>query len=558
MIKLLVLIEIVFTILSAPLEAFSKDYTEEAMAFANKQKPPYKEILIENIDKQFTNINSDGGKEITEKEYKTLLRFILSMSQYYGANSEDKTDPQEAETEITKSEQKSQTNGISTDSVNSKSDASNIFSNLKAQSSNFFNTIKEKYFNSSKKDEHNKTILKNDSSTQETKLSASHAEIVNKLKKKISKDHEQSALLCKELADYYSLHAVEHRTTSFEGYTPDITVKEIVHTNLPSPDETWGDELELIYNCNFVRGHIELKTIANGSVFNMGKYFCTNCGFFWQSALYLQMTQKLSQNLYNAQAVLMTNGMHLRNSFSTGKSYLLRTDEGYSNSGNYVWGVFAGEQSVEMLNGFSKNAPVIIDVGSKGVSSINARLGEIARFLYSNDKYENLVRCGFVTGGLSKVSIINIGCFNKSKSGVTEFTEYKPKISKDKKKEALNFLTALVNKDLKTAKKIMKNIDPNLSYDSVPVIHMASLNGDVEIVKYLIEKGANIDAFDKNNCTPLIVASYEGKKEIVQYLISKGSNVNHIDNQKTTALSSATANKHQDIVKILIAAGAKK
>jgi ankyrin repeat protein len=61
----------------------------------------------------------------------------------------------------------------------------------------------------------------------------------------------------------------------------------------------------------------------------------------------------------------------------------------------------------------------------------------------------------------------------------------------------------------------------------------ASSNGYLDIVQYLISKGANIEAkdnwiFSLNHIygyTSLISASREGHLDIVEYLISKGANI---------------------------------
>ena len=51
------------------------------------------------------------------------------------------------------------------------------------------------------------------------------------------------------------------------------------------------------------------------------------------------------------------------------------------------------------------------------------------------------------------------------------------------------------------------------------------LNGNLNILKYLVSKGANVNAGDKNLFTPLVYAVLQGDLEMVKYLVSAGANV---------------------------------
>ena len=55
-------------------------------------------------------------------------------------------------------------------------------------------------------------------------------------------------------------------------------------------------------------------------------------------------------------------------------------------------------------------------------------------------------------------------------------------------------------------------------------LHYACKSGDLQIVQYLIEKGANVEAQNSIGNGPLHLASGYGKTNIVKYLISKGAN----------------------------------
>lgn len=56
-------------------------------------------------------------------------------------------------------------------------------------------------------------------------------------------------------------------------------------------------------------------------------------------------------------------------------------------------------------------------------------------------------------------------------------------------------------------------------------LYIAAQKGHLEVVKTLVEYGANIDAAAEHGATPLYIASQNGHKEVVQYLISKGANI---------------------------------
>ncbi|MDR1382838.1 MAG: ankyrin repeat domain-containing protein [Planctomycetaceae bacterium] len=89
---------------------------------------------------------------------------------------------------------------------------------------------------------------------------------------------------------------------------------------------------------------------------------------------------------------------------------------------------------------------------------------------------------------------------------------------------------------------------------------MATMSGQLEVVKYLIEKGADVNtefvAEPGGKLTPLFVAVLEDKPEVTKYLLEKGANTNVKNKDGDTPLHNAVYNGHVEAIKVLVNAGA--
>lgn len=111
---------------------------------------------------------------------------------------------------------------------------------------------------------------------------------------------------------------------------------------------------------------------------------------------------------------------------------------------------------------------------------------------------------------------------------------------------------------VKKGLSILKN--PNIIDDigDAPLhLYLTSKHKNIEIIKYLIEFGADVNILNEDGDTPLHYASMEGHLEIVKYLIESGADVNILDKERDTPLHYASDNGNLDTVKYLIQHGAK-
>ena len=86
-------------------------------------------------------------------------------------------------------------------------------------------------------------------------------------------------------------------------------------------------------------------------------------------------------------------------------------------------------------------------------------------------------------------------------------------------------------------------------------IHEAAIHGDLEVVKYLVAKGADVNAMHRGGLTPLMTAATRGRLDVVKFLVDKGADVNARGNDGETPLTLATK---QDVVEFLKQHGATK
>ena len=124
-----------------------------------------------------------------------------------------------------------------------------------------------------------------------------------------------------------------------------------------------------------------------------------------------------------------------------------------------------------------------------------------------------------------------------------------------------NIFTACRIGDLSSLRYLIeienKDVDGQNNFGWAP-IHIAASHGHIDIVRYLVSQGTNIEIKRKDDWTPLHVACKNGHYKVVEFLISKGAEINSIQNEGCTPLYIAAQKGYSDIVHLLLLRGADK
>jgi len=126
-------------------------------------------------------------------------------------------------------------------------------------------------------------------------------------------------------------------------------------------------------------------------------------------------------------------------------------------------------------------------------------------------------------------------------------------------KDARNLTPLIAARGLPVIKLLVSkgaDIQAQDSYPESTKLHWACIEGDKDVVEFLISKGAEVDRKNKRGQTPLWLAASYGHREIVELLIKKGANINVSNNRGLTPLAMARQRKQNEVVDILLKHGA--
>ena len=89
------------------------------------------------------------------------------------------------------------------------------------------------------------------------------------------------------------------------------------------------------------------------------------------------------------------------------------------------------------------------------------------------------------------------------------------------------------------------------------VLNSACHSGSMELVQWLVEHGANVNAKNIKGETVLHSAAYSGNMELVQWLIERGANVKAKDKERNTVVTYAEWSGNLELVHWLLEQGLK-
>ena len=114
---------------------------------------------------------------------------------------------------------------------------------------------------------------------------------------------------------------------------------------------------------------------------------------------------------------------------------------------------------------------------------------------------------------------------------------------------------AVNNGDIEIAKLLLEN-KAKIKDELLIAIKSPIVESSINIMKLLIENGANINYTDENGFNPLNIAIESGDMELTKFLITNGANVNSLMQDGVSLIGYAIAQNNMDLLQMLIENGA--
>ena len=124
----------------------------------------------------------------------------------------------------------------------------------------------------------------------------------------------------------------------------------------------------------------------------------------------------------------------------------------------------------------------------------------------------------------------------------------------DLSEQLIESIGAYTDRDIEAVKMLVEK-GANVNYESVsgnghgyhwtntPLLQACSFGGDLEIVKFLVEKGADIEISDESSETPIFKAIHSENFELVKFLARKGAVLYEYNSDKESKYSPENFNE---------------
>ena len=125
-----------------------------------------------------------------------------------------------------------------------------------------------------------------------------------------------------------------------------------------------------------------------------------------------------------------------------------------------------------------------------------------------------------------------------------------------------NIFNAARNNDLKRLRRFVEegdeiDIDERFGhFGQMTALHIATEIGHVDVIRYLVEQGADVEKMTGSCFTPLMIASLYEQFDAAQCLLQEGADVNMANPRNETALHFAACNGNIEIATLLMFRGA--